>query len=87
VQGLEAKSSLTGSKVVEHEEQLRKHDKKKRLTDIQLGHFIGLMKWLYIVCGGHNHVVAQLCRDTPPCIKHPVKATQCCLTITSKSWY
>jgi hypothetical protein len=29
VQGLEAKSSLTGSKVVEHEEQLRKHDKKK----------------------------------------------------------
>lgn len=34
----------------------------------------------FVVCPHHNHVLVKLCSHNPPCLKHPVQATQCCLT-------
>lgn len=37
----------------------------------------------FIICPTHRLVLHKLCPHTPPCIKHPVHATQCCLAATS----
>jgi hypothetical protein len=54
VQGVEAKSSLRDSKVLEHEKQLQKHEELLRFHDkrieMQMVH-MGLLKWLCDTAG------------------------------------
>lgn len=38
----------------------------------------------FVVCEQHGHVLHRLCQHNPPCIKRPVKAVSCCVSLSQR---